>query len=144
MLPNGKFLYYNHNYYYGDDSVAQQIALQSTVQAIQNIVNTAYTSSNKPYIIGQYYGTNLEKNTITCGFRPSAVLLMPRDSLLFDIGNTIQIFGGLATSSSNVNSGGVSALVITNTGFEVYYKNASVYYAETNKSGKMYHYIAFK
>lgn len=117
------------NYSYTHPSEVQ-CNVQSLIQAKSEI------------FVGTYHGDGSLSRTISIGFTPIAVLIFDRGWNTGPATNGIErVFGGLALAGYNVyDSEGNMAISITSNGFIV----SVNYSAYTNRSGYIYHYIAFK
>ena len=138
---------WNNSLYYSNNNVLTQVALQSVVTSIQDIVdnlqNNSYTSSNKPYVVGYYQGDGVSSRTISLGFTPIGVLVMWLGCAMTGYSANDKIYGGLAITNHNVVSeqNGTGLSIKTN-GFSIYYNTSKSVY--TNLNNEPYHYIAFK
>lgn len=105
-------------------------------------------------VTGVYDGDDTVKRHIELGFRPAAVLLMPRLGMAHSSGSQ-EIYGGLCVGEYGVVSAMCSvqshetewnnphtAALISDTGFWVNYQAS--YKVYTNKSGMSYRYIAWR
>ena len=109
-------------------------ALGDMEDAVDGVMEAAYTPENKPFVVGSYTG-NLANTKFTLGFRPSLVMI-GRPCSGNDQDN--------ALSTCNVFQGDGIANVLTfdNDGFTVI---GNVYtYPHINWRGYQYIYIAFR
>lgn len=110
---------------------------------IQYVLNQAYTSSNKPYLMGSYTGNGTAPRTININFTPSVVFLIPSNGVMMGNYGT---FGGLFGTGLNLTDynytefDAYGAHVVTN-GFEIVEVKHSNY---LNKHDVLYYYLCFR
>lgn len=122
------------------------------VQQMQNILNTTYTSSNKPYIIGQYNGDGNLSRTISIGFTAIAILIVDYMGSIYNRLDKSRYYrGGLLITNGDIYSSGnydVTMASIVSNGFRVV--NNEINPSDGYLRGGMndldwkYYYIAFK
>jgi len=105
-----------------------------------------YTSEVKPYASGMYLGSGTATRNITLPFAPSAVLIMPSTSTLFQALGTASAAGGLAMPFYNVSSGSATEIAISGSTMSVSYNssNPDASANGTNAPNRQYHYIIFR
>lgn len=122
-----------------------QCALQTTVGTKQD------TSSSLKLAVGSYSGnvstsgySASGSQTISVGFKPKAVLVVPRSGNFYSSDGSGHVYGGLSVTDHSGTFSGQATVEITSSGFQVHtYRSSSVYYSiELNNEGKNYHYIA--
>lgn len=140
---------------YVDDAIAKlNYDFMSGLSNVQNKLD-----KKTEIIVGQYSGTatvvtsgtSTSSRTIHFGASPKAVLVIPNTGNVHSSGNTATTYGGLALQESPVvEFGGVGgatkypAVEITDDGFKVYQSTvSSSIIVQCNRSGIVYHYIAF-
>ena len=151
-LPNGKTIIYNNNLYYSNNGKPTQLALQSLVQQMQSVLNTAYTPSNKPYAIGQYDGNGNLSRTISIGFTAIAILIVDFMGSTYDKSELPRYYnGGLLITNGNIyknKSSNITMASIVSGGFRVVSteidSSDSHLRGSMNDSDSRYYYIAFK
>ena len=120
-------------------AAAANAAKTDAAQAKQTAGN-AYSSSNKPYVMGTYTGTG-EYLAIDVGFRPSILIISGLRDTLSALGTEYFMdYACIATWNSYPRG-----LIITDTGFAAKARTASETYTPFfTASGRKYTYIAFK
>ena len=110
------------------------------IKTAQDTAEMAYSSTNQPYVTGQYTGTGADI-TITLGFRPKILIVSGMQS------------GKMTTQSHNwteffaLCDGAVlsNRLAFTDTGFIARAQGPVLeYYPDFTESGRTYSYIAFR
>lgn len=94
-------------------------------------------------VAGTYTGDGTASREITLGFAPKAVLLCNQQGQMGDSTGQSFYYGGLALPNAPILAGEVTALAVTENGFQVT-QDSSGAYVYTNFNGKTYHYLAFK
>ena len=118
-------------------AAAAQAAADNAQTVADEVAGNAYTSSNKPYVVGSYTGTG-QQMTITLGFRPSFLIInggVITSSLNSDELATWQI----ATNGNTLPE----CVTFTDTGFTLL-KLADKQYPRLIIAERNYDYIAFK
>ena len=110
-------------------------ALSDMEDAIDGVMEAAYTPDNKPFVVGSYSGGGLNSKMITLGFRPSLVIISG-DKYTDDPTEAAQYF-----TVANSNRPGL-VVELEDTGFSV--ATYSGYLPVLNESGRSYRYIAFR
>ena len=115
-------------------------ALGDMEDAIDGVMEAAYTPDNQPYVTGRYTGTDAE-TTITLGFRPKFVVIsgMLSGSGVNSTAEWDRYFGMVdGTVLSN-------RLAFTDTGFIVRPQGYPYdHYPDFSEDGRTYCYIAFR
>ncbi len=96
------------------------------------------------YVIGTYVGDGVTTQTISLGFKPSAVIVANDSGMVYKYsGSKDQYYGGIAIKDvpAQYNSD-MNIVEIVENGFVVRYDSSNRIYA--NNSGKIFKYIAFK
>ena len=118
-------------------AAAAQAAADNAQTVADEVAGNAYTSSNKPYIVGSYTGTG-QQMTITLGFRPSFLIISGATiSYSTDRGNL--------GAYSIITAGNIlpNFVVFTDTGFTIN-PAASNEYPKLVENIRVYDYIAFR
>lgn len=134
---------------FNEDNAKIDAALASiakTANTANTAAQSAYSPNQKPFAFGTYVGNGTAAQTISVGFKPSAVLVMPADALMSPVVGTGYhgTAAALATTQRNAILEGQPVLFLVTTGFVVYCTQQGNYRIETNTSGKTYLYIAFR
>lgn len=122
-------------------------ALKAEESARKSAVNTLNTAlAGKAAIVtGTYTGNGAKTRTISLGFQPKAVLVIPVDGR---ITATYCYYGGLALPGAPAKVNTYELVAITNTGFQVGHNTVShtnySEYLTTNQSETVYHYLAVR
>lgn len=104
--------------------------------------NAPIPASSAYFVTGTYTGDGAASQAINLGFQPSAIHIQQSNSITDgNNGGTDTFYGGFATSK-NLISGSNNVIILTTTGFNVYYDAVNRVYVNT--SGGIYSYIAFK
>ncbi|MDE7010938.1 MAG: hypothetical protein K2O93_06965 [Oscillospiraceae bacterium] len=111
----------------------------SATDQVKRIAEAAYSSGNKPYVIGRYPGTG-GSQTITLGFRPSFLIISGTKSTPDANGATRLAYFFGATSGENLNK----SVQFTDSGFIVTPGAASRIYPDLVNGTMTYEYIAFR
>ncbi len=132
---------FNENFGKLDEAVAAEVAARA--DAVSGL-NTAL--GKKPEVVtGSYTGDGTKGRTISLGFQPKAVFVIPSTGRL---AGTYLYAGGLALPGQPVAVNSYEMAAITTTGFRVShtYLNHANYgeYFTANESGVVYHYLAVK
>ena len=109
----------------------------------------------EPIITGTYTGNGAAERTISLGFKPRAVLLMPSMgyTVHFPTNRAASYYGGLFTPemplSHNYNTQKVVYAEITDNGFKVYYATSGGYSSAdyinaSNQNGIVFSYVAVR
>ena len=122
-------------------------ALKAEATARQGAVNTLNTAlAGKAAIVtGTYTGNGAKTRTISLGFQPKAVLVIPVDGR---ITATYCYYGGLALPGAPAKAKTYELVALTSTGFQVSSNtiNHANYseYLTTNENETVYHYLAVR
>ena len=111
----------------------------SATDQVKRISEAAYSSSNKPYVIGRYPGTG-GSQTITLGFRPSFLIISGTKSTYDANGASRLAYYLGATSGENLSQN----VQFTDTGFIVTPGATSRIYPDLVNGVMTYEYIAFR
>lgn len=132
---------FNENFTKLDEAVAAEVAARASAV---NGLNTAL--GKKPEVVtGSYTGDGTKGRTISLGFQPKAVFVIPSNGRL---NATYGYYGGLALPSKPVAVGSHEVAAIVAAGFRVShtvanYTNYSEYLT-ANENGKIYYCLAVK
>ena len=123
-------------------SLQTQVNARATTSALNSSVSGLQTQINAKcrLTVGAYIGNGQSSRTISLGFTPQAVLVIPRDS---DLRGGYGPYGGLAVTGYPVMQSSTPhdtmAMEIVSGGFRVYEAGL---YASVNASDMEYHYMA--
>ena len=109
--------------------------LNSTVQQLQLDVTKI--------VFGSYSGNGAASRTITLGFTPKALLVIPRTGQISINSIHPELYGGLSYTGHDASCSAGTLLSIVENGFTVYYNRTETYFIHSNSSGMVYYYIAF-
>ena len=135
---------------FNDQAAKLEAALTAHSTAIaakadQTAVNSLQTqvSAKCEVVFGAYTGDGSASRTVPLGFTPKAVYVCTRGGVAGTSSGSYHSYGGLVLPGHSVMVDGMSGqttLAVTTGGFRVYYGT----YQETNISGYVYHYMAFR
>ena len=131
------------------DFNADNLKIENALSAVKAVADKAYTTDNKPYVVGTYTGNgSTGGQTIDLGFAPSYVRIMDRYPYTLSGGRTpyMGLYQGEATRETPLSSGGLTCLTLTDTGFTAAAPKSSddAVYPDLNYKNRLYSYIAFR
>ncbi len=118
-------------------AAAAQAAADNAQTVADEVAGNAYTSSNKPYVVGSYTGTG-QQMTITLGFRPS-FLIINGGVITYSLNSDELATWQIATNGNTLPE----CVTFTDTGFTLL-KLADKQYPRLIIAERNYDYIAFK
>lgn len=106
--------------------------------------NVPVPASSNYFVTGTYTGNGAASMAVNLGFAPKAVIIQASTFVMdHSNGGSQNFYGGHATSSKDlIRFGSSNVIVVTTTGFNVYYDSANDVY--TNENTWVYNYIALK
>ena len=127
---------FNENWQKIDTAAAEA---QGIAERAQTTADTAYSSGNKPFVVGNYTGTGKDV-TISLGFKPSFLIVCGHAAT--DALNTDEkILYAFTATGGHVITGRIQ---LTAAGFIACARGSSGSYPDLSLSGRSYDYIAFR
>ena len=94
--------------------------IQQNKAALTTLQNTAYTTSFQAVVFGSYVGDGTQYRTISLGFRPRAVLVLPLNGHMGgSSGSQSTMYSGMALDGLDGGTGSAASVSVLANGFRV-------------------------